>query len=375
VSQVQGTTTERFAGLVDHFQRKLDSGADLGASIAVFHHEELVADLWGGYRDEAKSVPWSRDTLVNVWSSTKTMTFLIALMLYDRGELDFNATVATYWPEFAANGKADIEVRHLMNHCAGLAGWDTPLTVDDLADWERTTGLLAAQAPWWPDRSMTGYHAITQGFLIGEVVRRITGTTIGQFFRSEVAEPLGADFFIGLPESEEHRVSMVIPPPSENLAGDAPESIRRRALWQIDDWALGPRQRTWRAAEIPAANGHGNARSVATVQQVMANNGHVGGHRLFAEKTGDMVFQRQVGGVDQVLKLDMNFGLGYGLASRDVPVGPRTCLWGGFGGSYIMMDQDLELTVSYMMNRMDVGLVGDTRGGEVALLAAIAAMS
>jgi CubicO group peptidase (beta-lactamase class C family) len=375
MSQVQGMTSEKFAGLVDYFQASLDSGADVGASIAVYQHEQLVADLWGGYRDEAKTIPWDRDTLVNVWSSTKTMTFLVALMLHDRGELDFNAPVAKYWPEFAANGKAEIEVRHIMNHCAGLSGWQVPMAVKDLADWDRATSLLAAQEPWWQDRTLTGYHAATQGFLIGEVVRRITGTTIGQFFKSEVADVLGVDFYIGLPESEEHRVSVVIPPPPEDFSNDAPDSIRVRSLWQIDEYAVAPQTRLWRSAEIPAANGHGNALSVATVQQVMANNGQVNGHRFFSEKTGDMVFERQVGGIDQVLGVDMSFGLGYGLASSYTPVGPRTCFWGGFGGSLIMMDQELGLTVSYMMNKMAFGLIGDTRGGEISLLAAVAAMS
>jgi CubicO group peptidase (beta-lactamase class C family) len=375
MSHVHGTTTDKFAGLVDHLEKTLASGDDVGASIAVYHHGEPVVDLWGGYRDEGQTTPWDRDTLVNVWSSTKTMTFLVALMLYDRGELDFNAPVATYWPEFAAHGKADIEVRHLMNHCAGLAGWQEPMAPEQLADWERATSLLAAQEPWWDDRTLTGYHAATQGFLIGEVVRRVTGTTIGQFFKSEVADVLGADFFIGLPESEEHRVSLVIPPPPEDFSGDAPDSIRVRTLSNIDEVAVAPLQRWWRAAEIPAANGHGNAMSVAKIQQVMANNGHADGHRFFSEKTGDLVFQRQVGGVDQVLGVDMSFGLGYGLASSYSPVGPRTCFWGGFGGSIIMMDQELGLTVSYMMNKMQGGLIGDTRGSDIALLAAVAAMS
>jgi CubicO group peptidase (beta-lactamase class C family) len=375
MSQVQGTTTDKFAALVDHFEKKLAGGDDIGASIAVYHHEELVADLWGGYRDEEKTIPWDRDTLVNVWSTTKTMTFLVALMLYDQGELDFNASVATYWPEFAARGKEDIEVRHLMNHAAGLSGWQESMPSENLADWELATSLLAAQAPWWDDRTQSGYHAATQGFLLGEVVRRITGTTIGQYFKSEVADVLGVDFYIGLPDSEEHRVSVVIPPALEDFSDDAPDSIRVRTLRNLNEVAVAPRERWWRAAEIPAANGHGNALSVATVQQVMANNGHVSGHRFFSEKTGDLVFQRQVGGIDHVLGVDMSFGLGYGLASSYAPVGPRTCFWGGFGGSLIMMDQELGLTVAYMMNKMVVGLIGDTRGSEISLLAAVAAMT
>lgn len=375
MSQVQGTTTEKFEGLVDHLEKSLASGADLGASIAVYHHEELVADLWGGYRDEAKTTPWDRDTLVNVWSTTKTMTFLVTLMLHDRGDLDVDAPVATYWPEFAANGKESIEVRHLLNHCAGLSGWQESITPEDLADWELATSLLAAQAPWWTDRSRTGYHALTQGFLLGEVVRRVTGATIGQFFKREVADVLGVDFFIGLPDAEEHRVSVVVPPPPESFGAAVADSIMVRSLTSPLLDATAPSNRWWRAAEIPAANGHGNAVSVATIQQVMANNGQVNGHRFFSEKTGDMVFQRQVGGVDQVLGVDMSFGLGYGLASSYAPVGPRTCFWGGFGGSLILMDQELGLTVSYMMNKMRVGLTGDTRGSEVSMLAAVAAMS
>src|SRR5665213_4576261 len=205
MSQVQGTTTDKFAGLVDHLENSLASGADVGASIAVFHREELVADIWGGYRDEEKTTPWDRDTLVNVWSTTKTMTFLVALMLFDRGELDFNVPVTTYWPEFGAHGKSAVEVRHLMNHAAGLSGFSRNIGAEDLANWDLCVQDLADQAPWWDDRSLSGYHALTQGYLIGEVVRRITGTTIGQFFKTEVADVLDADFLIGLPESEEGR--------------------------------------------------------------------------------------------------------------------------------------------------------------------------
>ncbi len=372
---VHGTATEKFAGLVDALERSIETGADVGASIAVFHQGELVADLWGGWMDEAKTRPWEHDTLVNVWSTTKTMTFLVAHMLADRGELDFNATVATYWPEFKVNGKADIEVRHLMNHTAGLSGWQEPMEAQDLANWEMATTLLAAQKPWWDDRTKSGYHAISQGFLIGEVVRRITGTTIGQFFKSEVADVLGADFYIGLPESEEGRVSLVLPPPPEDLSGMSTDSVAYRTLTKPVIDALMPHERWWRSAEIPAANGHGNALSVATIQQIISNNGHASGHRFFKESTGAKIFERQVSGVDQVLRMDVAFGLGYGLASPDVPIGPKGCYWGGYGGSIIMMDQDLDLTIAYMMNKMQAGLVGDTRGSDIALIAAMGALS
>ncbi len=372
---VQGTTSPKFDVLRERLETSLANGDDVGASVAVYHHEELVCDIWGGFTSEDRSAPWERDTLVNVWSTTKTMTFLVALMLYDRGELDFNEKVASYWPEFAAQGKGNIEVRHLMNHTAGLSGFSPAIQSEDLADWNRCVEDLAAQPPWWDDRSKSGYHALTQGYLIGEVVRRVTGTSIGQFFKSEVADVLGADFYIGLPESEEHRVSYVIPPVDVELLPPDRDSIMYRTLSSPAISASAPHQRWWRAAEIPAANGHGNARSVALIQQIITNNGHAEGHRFFSEKTGDRIFEVQTSGVDQVLKLDMNFGLGYGLASSDVPIGPRSCYWGGFGGSVIIMDQDINLTVAYMMNKMQVGLVGDTRGPAIAFAAAMAALS
>ena len=254
---VQGTTTDRFDGLRERLETSIANGKDVGASIAVIHKGELVCDLWGGYRDAAMTSPWERDTLVNVWSTTKTMTFLVALMLYDRGELDFDEKVSTYWPEFASHGKGEIEVRHLMNHSAGLPGFSDAIQSEDLADWDRCVQDLAEQTPWWDDRSLSGYHALTQGYLIGEVVRRVTGATIGQFFKSEVADVLGADFYIGLPESEEHRVSLVIPPPQGIGAQSEPNSIGYRTFNSPQLEANVAHNRWWRAAEIPAANGHG----------------------------------------------------------------------------------------------------------------------
>ena len=376
MAEVFGTTTEKFAGLRDVLSAQLDSGADVGASIAVVHRDEMVVDIWGGYADAEKTKPWERDTIVNVWSTTKTMTFLVALMLADRGQLDFNAPVATYWPEFAANGKENIQVRHLMSHTAGLSGW-ADIEPEGIADWDRSTALLAAQAPWWTPGEGSGYHLVTQGHLIGEVVRRITGETIGTFFKREVADVLGADFHIGLPESEEHRVSIVIPPPPLDASqlGISENSVAYKSYTGPLLDATYPQHRWWRAAEIPAANGHGNARSVALVQSIIAGRGQARGHRFFSEVTGDVIFQSQAHGIDQVLGTEINFGMGYGLASSIMPLGARACYWGGYGGSVIIMDQDADLTIAYMRNRMDSVLTGDVRGANVAFAAAVAAMS
>ncbi len=200
---VQGLVEERFAPVREQFERNLSSGEDIGACFCATLEGETVVDLWGGYADSARTRPWAEDTIVNVYSTTKTMTALTALLVADRGDLDFNAPVAKYWPEFAANGKSQVKVSHLMSHSAGLSGWKEPITKEDLYDWEKATSLLAAQAPFWEPGTACGYHAVTQGYLVGEVVRRITGKSLGTVFREEFAEPMGADFHIGLPASED----------------------------------------------------------------------------------------------------------------------------------------------------------------------------
>jgi CubicO group peptidase (beta-lactamase class C family) len=369
MADVHGTCDSRFEGVQEALANSLDAGTDVGASVAVLVEGEPVVDIWGGFADEERTKQWERDTITNVWSTTKTMTFLCALMLADRGQLDFHAPVARYWPEFAAGGKEAVEVRHLMAHSAGLSGWTAHIEPEDLADWEKCTSLLAAQEPWWEPGTASGYHALTQGYLIGEVVRRITGATIGTWFASEVAAPLGADFHIGLPASEDHRVSLVIPPEAGRLAEADPGSIAMRTFTSpLLDAAMAT-EVWWRRAEIPAANGQGNARSVATVQSIIAGGGEARGVRLLSERGCDVVFEEQSNGKDLVLGIPMRFGMGYGLAGELLPMGPRACFWGGYGGSLIVMDQDARLTVSYVMNRMESGLTGDLRGANVVLAA------
>lgn len=374
MADIQGSWDPRFDGVVAALEASLDAGTDVGASVAVISRGEPVVDVWGGFVDEERSAPWERDTITNVWSTTKTMTFVCALMLADRGELDLSAPVARYWPEFAAGGKESVEVRHVMGHTAGLAGWTEPVAAEQLADWDRCTSLLAAQEPWWEPGTRSGYHALTQGYLIGEIVRRITGVSIGTFFAEQVARPLGADFFIGLPEPEDKRVSFVIPPPPIDLSSlDRSEMVVR----VFDNPPLEggmPHQEWWRRAEIPAANGHGNARSVATVQSIIAGRGEARGVRLLSPQGCDAVFEQQSDGTDLVLGLPSRFGMGYGLSNAFMPIGPRACFWGGFGGSLVVMDQDLDLTVCYVMNRMDLGLQGDPRGATIMLAAAAAAV-
>ena len=371
MAEIHGTTDPSYEQLSELLGANLDRGADVGASVAVTVEGETVVDIWGGWADEAKTTPWERDTITNVWSTTKTMTFVSALLLVERGQLDFHEKVATYWPEFAQNGKADIEVRHLMGHTSGVSAWMQPVTVDDIYDWDKSTSMLAEQEPWWEPGTASGYHALNQGHLIGEVIRRIDGRMLGDFFAEEIAGPLGADFHIGLDPSEFHRVSNVIPPPPLPIDMTAldPDSVVVKTFTGPAPDASVAWTDEWRQACIGAANGHGNARSVARIQAIVANGGSVDGVSFLSPDTIDQIFEEQANGVDQVLGLPVRFGMGYALHSEAVPHLPdgKYAYWGGWGGSSIVVDVDRKISFAYVMNRMDEGLLGDTRGIDLAI--------
>lgn len=365
MAEINGTVDDRFTGVRDALAANLNAGKDVGASVCVVHDGRTVVDLWGGTIDDA-GTPWREDTIINVWSTTKTMTALCALMLADRGELDLHAPVARYWPEFADEGKGSIEVRHLLGHTAGLSGWQEPMEEADLYDWEKATARLAAQAPWWEPGTASGYHAITQGYLVGEVIRRVAGQSVGRFFADEVAGPLGADFHIGTPAEHDPRVARVIAPPPLGAALESadPDSIAVRTLTNPVLRAEASWDAAWRRAEIPAAGGHGNARSVARVQAVLAHGGELDGIRLLSEAGCRAVFEEQARGTDLVLGAPLTLGMGYGISTPEMPIGPNssTCSWGGWGGSIVVCDLENRLCVAYVMNRMGEGTLGDDRG-------------
>jgi CubicO group peptidase (beta-lactamase class C family) len=362
-----GFCDERFHAVRQAFQSNIASGADIGASVAASIDGEMVIDLWGGTasmdpHDAVPVAPWERDTIVNVWSSTKTMLALAALLLADRGELDLHAPVARYWPEFAANAKESVEVRHLLGHTAGLSGWTEPTTVEDLFDWELCCSRLAAQAAWWEPGTRSGYHAVTEGYLVGEVVRRITGVSVGTYLRSEVTGPLGIDFHIGTPADCDARVVAVIPPGVPLGGVDTTDgSITARTLTNPAIHASVAATEAWRRAEIPAGNGHGNARALVQAQGIIANGGTVDGRRFMSEAGVQALFEVQADGIDLVLGAPLRFGMGYGLNSDAMPVSPnpRTCFWGGWGGSIVVNDLDARLSFAYTMNRMAEGTTGD----------------
>jgi CubicO group peptidase (beta-lactamase class C family) len=378
--KVHGHCDKRFSAVKEAFQRNFDSGQEVGASFAATIDGKFAVDIWGGYADAAKTRPWTRDTIVNVYSTTKVMTALCALMLVDRGQLDPDAPVARYWPEFAQAGKEKIPVRYLLSHQSGLAVFDEPIPVEALYDWNRIINLLAAQKPMWEPGKHCGYHALTFGYLLGEVVRRITNKTLGTFFREEVAIPLDADFHIGLPEEYDYRVGELIPAPVVKPGEPGyieidPDSFMGKVMMNPIASAETTRERAWRAAEIPAANGHGNARSVARVAAAMACGGELDGVRLMSLSTIEKAIEEQCYGTDLVLGVPIRYGLGFGLNSKEKPVGPnpRTFYWGGMGGSLMVIDPDARLSWGYVMNKMAAGLE-DMRGPGIApaLYAALA---
>ncbi|MGO9509632.1 MAG: serine hydrolase domain-containing protein [Mycobacterium sp.] len=357
---LHGRYDSRFEDLVAALAEEVTSGGELGAAIAIDIDGELVVDIWGGHADKAKTIEWSENTIVNVFSSTKNVTALAALLLIDRGLLDPFAPVAKYWPEFAANGKGDVEVRHILSHTSGVSGWDMPFRLEDVYDWEKSTSQLAAQAPWWSPGTASGYHALTSGHLIGEVVRRITGKTLKQFVREEIAQPLGADFQIGARPEDHARVAELIPPPPLDVPLDAvPEDHPMRktfaALPPTAETALAAETAAWRCADIGSANGHGNARSLVRALSPISLGSSANGGQLLSPRTVDLIFDEQANGIDLVLAMPTRWGIGFALphpdAVPDIPDG-RICYWGGWGGSMVVMNPDRRTTFAYVMNKM-----------------------
>ena len=366
-TEVHGTVAPGFEAVRDAFASNWELHDEVGASVCATVNGEVVFDLWGGtatFDDGERS--WTDDTIINVWSTTKTMSFLSCLLLADRGELDLYAPVATYWPEFAAAGKEQIATRHIMGHTAGLSGWDEPLDMRDFLDHDKLVTLLAAQAPWWEPGTASGYHAISQGYLLGEIVERVSGRSLGTFFADEIAGPLNADFHIGTGPEHDHRIAHVIPPTAPLGAdGDAADenSIAARTLTNPAMDAAFSSTPEWRRAEIPAAGGHGNARSVATIHTLTANGGVANGRQIISPGGLERIFDVQAEGTDLVLPVELKLGMGFGLPSPALPLpNPHTCYWGGWGGSLAIIDMDAKLSFSYVMNKMGDTTTGDPRG-------------
>ncbi|MEV0275651.1 serine hydrolase domain-containing protein [Streptomyces sp. NPDC050610] len=364
---IDGKCDAAFADVREVFARNFADGLELGARVAVVLDGVVVVDLWGGYADPGRGVPWSASTLVNVWSSTKGVVALAAHLLADRGLLDLDAPVARYWPEFAAGGKAELPVRYLLNHRAGLAGLPEPFSAEELYDWGAMTSRLAAAEPLWEPGTVSGYHAMTYGHLVGEVIRRISGRTVGEFIRDELAGPLDADFHIGLAPAEDGRVATLVqaPPPPGSELEELFAKLSPIALAALAGPGAGPEIANtpqWRRAEIPAANGHATALALAQLYGAYA-----GRSAVLSARQADLARQGQGRCLDLVigapLGRESEFGLGVILSGEEGNYGPNPRAFGfdGYGGSFGMCDPEAGMSMGYTMNVMGHHVLNDPR--------------
>lgn len=361
MAQVQGHCDDRFSSLRTLLQSNIDSGEELGASLAVELDGKVVVDLWGGYTDESRNEQWQENTIVNVWSTTKNVGSLAALLAVDRGFLDLDEKVSKYWPEFAANGKEEIRVRQIISHTSGVAGWDGPISMEEYYDVKNANVKLAEQAPWWEPGTASGYHAFSHGHLISELLRRTTGKSLKKFVADELAGPLNTDFQLGLAEKDDARVTNIVipPPPPSGAAPPPPEpgSVKEKASkWPPFNPSLG-NTKAWRDAEIGSGNGHANGRSVARILSPLALGGKVDGKQYLSPNTIEQIFREQANGLDLSVGLKIRFGTGFGLPAKDTyfdwaPCEGRVFGWGGFGGSMGIVDVDRRMTIGYAMNKM-----------------------
>jgi CubicO group peptidase (beta-lactamase class C family) len=355
--EINGTTAPGFERVRDAFEGNFAKGLEIGASFSAYHRGERVVDLWGGIADVATNRPWDERALALVFSTTKCATAICANKLAQEGKLDVDAPVARYWPEFAAGGKADIPVKFLLSHQAGLAWVDAEMTLAEALSWDPVVDALARQVPHYEPGSQHGYHATTYGWLVGEVIRRVTDKSVGTYFREEIAAPLADPLLMEDPEVRALVNEFMGPETMLGKALFAPGG----ALSEPDIW----NSRALHAAEIPAAGGVGDARSLARLYSACI--GTVDGVRLLDEEQLRRATTQLTTGPNTVLlDMDIQFGLGFMLRSTLIELGgPRSFGHFGAGGSVGWADPDAELAFGYVMNRMDMGLAGDLRSYEL----------
>ena len=358
VPEIRGSCDERFAGVRSALARNFRDHGEVGAAVAITIEGRLVVDLWAGWADRIRTRPWQRDTLVNVFSVGKAMAALSLLVLVERGQVDLDAPAARYWPEFAARGKSEVTVRMLLCHRAGLPAIRRSLPRFAMYDWELMTSALAAEEPWWEPGRTHGYHVNTFGFLIGEIVRRVSGESIGAFFRREVAAPLGADFHFGIGPEHDQRIADYLfgDEPPEMVDDDDERQFLLRHVYLNPPGLSGfgtVNTRAWRAAEMPSTNGHASARAVARIYSALACGGAVDGIRLLGMETIEHAIAEASSGPDLVLGRPSRFGLGFQLTQPERPLGtnPRSFGHFGAGGSLGFADPDAQLAFAYTMNQ------------------------
>ena len=360
---IQGHVAPGFENVKKAFQANWDD-YEVGAGYAVVHKGEMVVDIWGGYRDKGLITPWEKDTLVNVYSTTKGMAALAIAILVEEGRLDYDAPVVDYWPEFGTHGKQKVTVAQLLSHQAGVCGVSETITVEDLYDWNKMVRLLAGQKPFWEPGTGAGYHAVTWGYLAGEIVRRVTGKSIGACFHEKVAHPLTADFYIGLPDSEMNRVADMIGPnharvPQKTNPGQEPvvpplypAALLNPNIRPFKDAS----SRAWRKAEIPAANGQANARGIARIYGALANGGEMDHIRVISPEGIQRAVREEASNTeDPVTGTPMRYARGF-MLNTEGGYGPNPNAFGhgGAGGSIGFADPKANLAAGYTMNQMQV---------------------
>jgi CubicO group peptidase (beta-lactamase class C family) len=360
VPEICGSCDARFAGVRSVLAQNFREHGEVGAAIAVAVDGRLVVDLWAGWTDRAHTRPWQRDTLVNVFSVGKAMAVLSLLILVERGQVHLDAPVARYWPEFAARGKNEVTVRMLLGHRAGLPAIRRPLPNLAMYDWELMTSALADEEPWWEPGRRHGYHVNTFGFLVGEIVRRVSGESVGAFLRRAVAGPLDADFHFGIGPEHDARIAdyFFADEPPQIVADDDDDEHRflLRCVYANPPGIIGlgtVNTRAWRAAEMPSTNGHANARAVARIYSALACGGAVDGIRLLQTETIEHAIAEASSGLDVVLNRPSRFGLGFQLTQPARPLGPNPRTFGHFGagGALGFADPDARLAFAYTMNQ------------------------
>jgi len=360
VPEIHGLCDARFAGVRHAFAENFRDRGELGAAVAITLDGTPVVDLWAGWMDHTRTRSWQRDTLVNVFSVGKAMAALALLILVERGQVDLDAPVARYWPEFAAQDKDAVSVRMLLGHRAGLPAIRNPLPDGAMYDWALMAAALAAEAPWWAPGRLHGYHVNTFGFLVGELVRRVSGASIDRFFRREIAAPLGADFHFGIgPEQDERVADYSFSETPPRIVGEQDDAARRFLLGCVYSNPPGiiglgtVNTREWRAAVMPSTNGHATARAVARIYSALAGGGAVDGIRVVQPATVDHAIQEVSCGADVVLGRPSRFGLGFQLTQPERPLGPNPRTFGHFGagGALGFADPDARLAFACIMNQ------------------------
>ena len=380
MSRVEGQVDARFAPVRAVMEENIAKGVEIGAAVSVVIDGRTVVDLWGGHRDLGRTRPWEKDTLVNVYSATKGIAAIATLRLVDEGKLDLDRRAADYWPEFAAHGKGDVPVRWLFSHRSGVPGVRQPITLDDLYDFDRYAGLIAAEEPFWTPGTRHGYHAISIGHLLGMLIRRIDGRSVGRYVREELSVPFGLDFHIGCgPELDARIADMEMPPPPTPGEFDIISEIMKhpgspgfQAFFNPP--AIHPdvvNTRGWRQAELAGGNGHGTARGLARIYGALATDGTLDGRRVLSPATIALANTEQSRGPDAVLaEQSTRFGLGFMMTQLDVAssaFGPNARAFGhpGAGGSLGFADPDTGIGFGYVMNQMRGGLVTGPRAQEL----------